>query len=79
MLKIELNSEGVRELLKSDEITEECEKYAQDAMGRLPDIGYDWDTYHGHNRTTVTVKATNIHAIRENAKNNSILKAVFGK
>lgn len=77
--KIELNSQGVRDLLTSDEITKECERYGNEALGRLRDIGYESDTYHGVNRTVVMVKATKTHAIRDNAKNNSILKAVFSK
>lgn len=77
-VKFELNRSGVRELLKSKEMMDICSEYAQSALGRLGD-GYEMSTHTGVNRVNAEVKAESFAAKRDNLKNNSILKAVFGK
>ena len=77
-VKFELNRSGVRELLKSKEMMDICSEYAQSALSRLGD-GYEMSTHTGTNRVNAEVKAESFAAKRDNLKNNSILKAVFGK
>lgn len=74
-VRIVLNSEGVRELLKSAEIAEECRKHAQDIAGRAG-TGYEVTTYTGKTRVNASVHAATEEAYRDNLKNNTLLKAV---
>ena len=74
-VEIELDSAGIRELLKSSEIMRICEgraKAAQAACGK----GYDVDTYVGKTRVNAMIKATTAAAKADNAKNNTIQKAI---
>jgi hypothetical protein len=75
--KFELNSQGVRDLLKSNEMAEICNGYASKALGALGS-GYSSNMYYGKNRVNVEVYAETFQAKRDNLKNNSILKAVHG-
>ena len=75
--KFELNRAGVRELMLSDEMRSGLEDIANGVLGRLGD-GYSTETYQGRNRINVEVKADTYQARRENAENNTILKAVQG-
>lgn len=76
-VKVELNREGVRELLKSQEMMDICREYADAALGRLGG-GYEVDTHTGKNRVNAEVKAVTYSAKKENHRNNTILKAVLG-
>ena len=76
-VKFELNREGVRELMKSKEMTSGLEAIAGNVLSRLGE-GYSSNTYVGRNRVNVEVKADTFKARRENAQNNTILKAVQG-
>lgn len=76
-VKFELNREGVRELMRSQEMMNICEGYANAALGRLGG-GYEVTTLVGKNRVNAEVAATTYNAKRENAKNNTILKAIRG-
>lgn len=76
-LKIELNSEGVRELLRSPEIMAVCREQADAALGRLGD-GYEVDEYTGPNRVNVQISAVSREAIRENLESNTVLTALGG-
>ena len=76
-VKFELNREGVRELMKSKEMTSGLEAIAGNVLSRLGE-GYSTNTYVGRNRVNVEVKADTFQARRENAQNNTILKAVQG-
>lgn len=78
IIKIELNDDGVQELLKSPEIVKECETYAQNAVKQLG-AGFSSDTRLGRYRAHISVHADTVRAKRSNAKHNSILKAVFNK
>ena len=76
--EIELNSAGVRELLKSKEIRSICKEYADKAVRKLGD-GYSTTVYDGSNRVNVSVMAVRKQAQADNLKNNTILKAVLSK
>lgn len=75
MIEIELNSEGIRELLKSNEMKEICEQYAKKTVNELGD-GYEMSVMVGKNRVNASVGAVSEKAIKENLKNNTILKAI---
>ena len=55
-----------------------CKEYADRAQQSLGD-GYAVTTHTGTNRVNAMVSAETYAAKRENLKENSILKAVFGK
>ena len=76
-VKFELNREGVRELMKSDEMVSVLESYANKAVAQLGD-GYSSNTHVGRNRANAEVTADTFQARRENAQFNTILKAVQG-
>lgn len=75
--RFELNREGVRELMLSDAMASGLEGLADGILARLGD-GYSTETYKGKNRVNVEVKADTFQAKRDNAENNTILKAVQG-
>lgn len=74
-VEIELNRDGVKELLKQIGSIE-CTKLASSAASRCGD-GYESKTIEYPERTAAIVKATNIDAFRDNLENNTIIKAVF--
>lgn len=74
---IKLNSEGVRELLRSAEVMAECRSHA-DEMGATLGAGYEVSEYTGTNRVNVSVIAVSQSAKQDNLDNNSLLKAVGG-
>lgn len=76
-IEIELDREGVRELLRSEEMKEICKEYADKALSQLGD-GYEVTTYTGTNRVNASVHATTYKARKDNMENNTILKAVTG-
>lgn len=76
-MTIRLDRAGVRELLRSEEAVEICESYANRAVAQLGE-GYEVTTFRGRNRANASVKAESPKAVKENLKNNTILKAVTG-
>lgn len=74
-VKLELNREGVRELLKSDEAMAVCQRLADAALGNLGD-GYETSPYRGENRVNVSIAAVTWKAYRENLQSNTVLKAL---
>ena len=74
-VQIKLNREGVRELLKSEEMMAVCEDHANAALSRLGG-GYKASSYVGKNRVNVEISAESIKAKYQNAKHNTILKAL---
>lgn len=74
-IRVELNSEGVRELLRSAEMEAICKQQAQEIKNRVGD-GYLVTTYTGRNRVNASVYAVTDQAKRDNLKNNTLLKAV---
>lgn len=76
--KFELNYQGVGELLKSSEMENICKGYAEKAKSQLGE-GYTVTTHKGKSRVNASVMAASYKARKENAENNSILKAVFSQ
>ena len=76
--KIVLNSDGVKELLKSEEMQGLLMELAKGIHSRC---GADYEIngpFIGKNRANVSVGATSKKAIQDNLDNNTILKAVRG-
>lgn len=76
-IRFELNREGVRDLLRSKEMMDICQEYANNALGKLGD-GYEVTTHTGTNRVNAEVAAVTYAAKKENLSDNTIIKAVFG-
>lgn len=76
-VEVKLNSAGVRQLLRSEEMKKICAEHASNILNRVGD-GYELDTYTGQNRVNAMVKAATPHAMRENMEHNTLLKAVRG-
>jgi len=76
-VRFELNREGVRDLLRSKEMMNVCQEYANNALGKLGD-GYEVTTHTGTNRVNAEVAAVTYAAKKENLSDNTIIKAVFG-
>lgn len=76
-IKFELNKDGVRELLQSDEMMSVCLEYANNAMNSLGS-GYEVTSVVGSNRVNAEVAAVSYSAKKDNSENNSILKAIRG-
>lgn len=74
----ELDKQGVKALMKSEEMKQAMKSVADEAVGRLGE-GYEADTHTGKNRVNASVYAVTAAAQRENLSQNTILKAVFGK
>ena len=74
-VKVKLNREGVKALLKSEEMQSICKRYADDALSKLGG-GYEVSTMVGKNRCNAEVAAVTYKAKKENMENNTILKAV---
>lgn len=76
-VKIELNSAGIQELLKSPEIKGYCEELAHGVASRAGS-GYEVDSMVGKTRANAMVKAATFKAYRDNLENNTLLKALGG-
>lgn len=74
-LKVVLNREGVRQLLRSADMMAACEQKANEALAQLG-AGYQVTTHTGRNRVNASIAAVTAEAIRENAETNSVLKAL---
>lgn len=76
-VEIKLNTAGVRELLKSAEIQDECRKIAQQVQARVGD-GYVVEDRNYPERSGAAVRIDSPKAYNDNLKNNTLLKAVQG-
>lgn len=74
-VQIELNSSGVRELLRSAEMKNICQGHAEKIQARLGE-GFVVTTNAGKNRVNASVATDTIEAMRDNMENDSILKAL---
>ena len=74
-VRIELNREGVRQLLRSEEMKAICESQANKALSRLG-VGYEVTSMTGKNRVNAQIEAVSSKAKKDNLRNNSILKAL---
>lgn len=77
MDRFELNAQGIKSLLQSPEMMSICKQYASNAQAKLGD-GYEVTTHTGKTRVNAQIKAETYKARKDNAKNNSILKALRG-
>lgn len=75
--RVELNSDGIRELMQSEEMTSFLNQKAQSAVSKLGK-GYSYDTMVGKTRANADVHATNKKTQQEAINNSTIVKAVFG-
>lgn len=73
--KIVLNSAGVRELLKSEEMQALLSQRASEIAARAG-AGYGTDVFVGKTRANASVFANDAEAQRDNLKNNTLLKAL---
>lgn len=74
-VRIELNSDGVKQLLKSSEMMAICSEQARNIRNRCGD-GYATDTCTGKNRVNAMVYADTPQAKKDNSAHNTILKAM---
>lgn len=79
--EIDLNSNGIRELLQSEEMRKEVEKWGRAVQqvansDERPDISYDLETNIRGDRVCSTVHAGTAHAYYSNLKHNTLLKAL---
>ena len=73
--KFKLNSSGIREFLQSAPVQTMIENKAREIKQRAGD-GYEVSTYVGKTRANASVRANTIKSIKDNKKNNTLLKAV---
>lgn len=76
-VKFELNSAGVVELMKSQEMMDVCKAYADAVRDRAGD-GFAVNTMVGQNRVHAMVYATTAKATALNYRENTLLKALGG-
>lgn len=74
-VKVVLNRDGVKELLKSKEMKDICLSYANNALSKLGD-GYEVTSMTGRTRVNAEIKATTFESRKENLEKNTILKAL---
>lgn len=73
--KFVLNYSGVAELMKSSAMVDFLREKAKSIQDKAGD-GYEISSYVGKNRANVSVKTKSRKAIRDNNKNNTLLKAM---
>lgn len=71
-----LDSKGVRELMKSQEMQSMLAKKAKEIADRCGD-GYESDIYVGKNRANASISAATKKARKDNLDNNTLLKAAL--
>lgn len=75
MNRFELNSSGVRALLKSSEMKEAVSEKAEEIAARCGD-GYSTDVKYMTTRVIASVFTDSEEAYKDNLENNTLLKAV---
>ncbi len=75
IVELKLNSDGIKELLKSDEIAAACKEQADAIASRAGD-GYEVTTRQYPERIAYAVNAETKEARQDNLKNNTLLKAL---
>lgn len=73
-VKIELNSRGIREILKSSGMKECVKKCADDIKSRCGS-GYETDVKYMGTRVIASAYTATSDAMRDNLENNTLLKA----
>ena len=77
-LKVELNSSGIRALLRSQAMAAICAQKANERRTQLGS-GYEVETYTAQTRAVSQVYTEDPAAIDGNLKNNTMLKAMGGQ
>lgn len=74
-VKIELNSSGIRQLLKSEEMEQMLKQQAEQVRARCGS-GYSTDLYQASSRVIAGVFAETAEAAKQNSRENTLLKAL---
>ena len=74
--EVELNSNGVMALLKSEEMEDGLRNIAEGIARRAGSSGYESNTLSGRKRATGRVFTNNKQALKDNLKNNTLLKVL---
>lgn len=74
-IRVDLNSEGIAELLKSTELQNELDRRAQRVAAAAGD-GFEADTYIGRDRARSVVRATTAKALRAEAQDRALTRAL---
>lgn len=74
-VKIELNSSGIRQLLKSEEMGQMLKQQAEQVRARCGS-GYSTDLYQASSRVIAGVFAETAEAAKQNSRENTLLKAI---
>lgn len=72
--RIVLNKKNVKELLKSQEMMNICLEHAEATRSAAGGIGYVVDSHVGKSRVNASVRANTVESIKDNYKNNTLLK-----
>lgn len=76
-VKVVLNKSGVRQLLQSQELQNVVAQRAQRVMSAIPvEKGYESETSVKGTRAVATIRATSLHAINDNKKNQTLLRGL---
>ncbi len=75
-VRIELNEEGIRELLKSDEVLEFLQKKADTIIKKCPKGKYDTKRFIGKKKDNMLITTHDEKTFFRNLNNNEILKAL---
>lgn len=75
LTKLELNSAGIQEILKGEEVQCLLSEYGKKIAANCG-AGFDTDLYIGATRANVSVKAVSKEAIDDNYDNNTLLKGL---
>lgn len=73
--ELKLRSDGIREMLKSDELKNYCKNQAEIVASKAG-TGYGVSTYTGKTRVNASVRAVTNEAYKDNLENNTLMKAV---
>lgn len=76
-IKIELNGQGIRELLKSEEIKAELSNQAERIMSNCSG-NYETEEYIGAKRRSISIVTKDADTFHKNLKNNELLMALHG-
>lgn len=74
-VKIELNSAGIMEMLKSQEMQDLLEEHAAQIAGRCGE-GYEHDVHLTAGRAVASAYTATPAAVRDNLDNNTLLRAL---
>lgn len=74
-VKIELNSSGIRQLLKSEEMGQMLKQQAEQVRARCGS-GYSTDLYQASSRVIAGVFAETAEAAKQNSRENTLIKAL---